>query len=496
MALGVLAACLTMAPATATQLAEPQPLRADITLLAQAGLQRLPLSLEVLQHARSADWSDVVIVDAQGQAVPQAWASEPATAAAARWLTMALFVWPRDPSGASAAAHAVPLELDATGAVLRLAGQPASAASLQGETAIDTEPATAWLLDLHDWRTMPRTLRLHWSGPAEGLRRQIRVERSDDAQKWEQVAESTLLDAPGRARRDVVRRDIRLSDFGAAAPRFLRLRADQPLNLVRIEAEAIDLPNATPMEQARVVPTREPDGDAAGPAWLLDLQGPVPLRQMQVHLPDGDLELPLQVSWRQNPQDPWRFSAQHTAFRLTRDGKTLASAPFDLHAPAARYWRIASTATRPGSEAAAERLDGLEVTVSWQAPQLIFDASVSGPLQLVAGSTEPQANNQPLFALVPSYRSGSEHQLPLASLDKRAWRQLESASWVPGEQAASALTLKRALLWAVLIAAVAALLGLAYKLLRDLKATAEPALADPLPELHALRKRVAGGAGS
>jgi hypothetical protein len=274
----------------------------------------------------------------------------------------------------------------------------------------------------------------------------------------------------------MVRRDVRLSDTTTAAPRYLRVRVDQALNLQRIEAEAVDAPRVSPMEHVRITPTRAPDSDDVNPAWLIDLGGPMPLRQMQMHLPPGERAVPMEVSWRQSSNEPWRFSAQHIAFNLMRDGRSLVSAAFDVYSPPARYWRIATVNTT--GQNADTNLD-LEVTVAWQAPQLVFSASNHQPFKLITGSGKPAATNLPLFTLIPDYRGGSEYQLPLASLTDPNAPQSEAAMWAHGMSPSAGPVQKSWLLWAMLAAAVGALGWLAYKLVRDMTAAGDSTPAGP-----------------
>lgn len=475
-----LAACCASLPARAGGDDEHQALSATVKLSSTDGLQRLPLPLTVLQHAQRPDLSDVRVLDADNHPVPQSWAGEPVTATTSRWVNMSVFTWPNEAGGEALAFGSVQLNFDAAGAVLRIdrndgqrtESRPPRGTAAASAAAEDADAATTWLLDLHDWALMPRTLRLHWSSPAEGIRRQVRVERSDDAQHWEPAGDATLLDAPGKAGRAIVRRDVRLSDNSSAAPRYLRIHVDQPLKLVRIEAEAVEAPRGAPLEQARLTPTLEHDAKDGQAIWLLDLGGPLPLRQMQIHLPEGNRVLPLEVSWRQSPKDPWRFAMQHTAFNLLRDGKPVVSSPFDVHAPPARYWRIAasksvdSAAGTAGMESATQ----MEVSVLWQAPQLVFASSARQPLTLLAGAPKPRANNLSLFTLIPNYRAGAEYQLPQAELGDISERKVAVPTWTQDVREATPQEHKRWLLWAVLAAAVVALGVMARKLVLDMKA--------------------------
>ena len=461
-----------LTPLPAAQAAAPAAaLEAAIELHSPDGLQRLPLPLTALQHTKRPDWVDVRIVDADGRPVPQAWAGAPVLAASTRWVNLPLFRWPVDPDGTAHPATQVRIQLDSSGGVLRIDGK--------GQGAPAPEPGQhpserAWLLDLHGWPSTPRTLRLHWQGPEEGLRRQIRVERSDDTQIWEPAGEATMLDAPGSGGRAIVRREVRLSEAVSAAPRYLRVLADGPLRLQRVEAEMVEPPPGAPMQQARFDATPESDADPsadaparkgpAGAAWVLDLGGPLPLRQMQVHLATGNSVLPLEVWWRQQSNQPWRFAAQHVAFNLKRDGRASVSPVFDLHAPPARYWRLVTTGATDAAAAGAEPGQALAISVHWQAPQLVFAAGSRPPLKLLAGVREAEAVTLPLFTLIPGYRSGAEYELPQASVGEMSTHALDIGL---GGLPASAL--KRWLLWAVLATAVAGLALMAKRLLNDMR---------------------------
>lgn len=440
----------------------PRLATAPLALQSADGLQRLALPLAALQASRRADWGDVWIVDAQGRALPQAWAGAPPPAKPGeRWIALPLFAWPRDlPATDADTRNALKLQIDTSGAVVRIDRAP---------TAAPAGPQ-AWLIDLHDWRSAPSRLRLSWPADAHGLRRQARVWASDDAQHWRDAGSAELIEAPSTTAAPFLQREIAI-DTGTASTRYLRLALDRPLAVASVEALRIE--PAVPAAGLQVLKLTmrsvpAPTGMAA--AWEADLGGPVPVERIQVHLPQPNWVLPLEFSWKpmeppgrtaaRNADDGWRFAASHTAHSLQRDGRAGASAAFEVHTPPARRWLAV---TRDASSAGG---DAPALSLGWRAPQLVFAAHGAQPLHLQVGSVPKAAQRLDLATLIPGYAPGGEHALPQAQAGSFDTRPLPDA----GLDEADPQARKRWLLWGVLGVAVLVLAAMARRLMAEVNA--------------------------
>lgn len=438
--------------------------QAPVQLQSNDGLQRIVLPLAVLQQSQRQDLADVRVVDAQGVALPMAWAAMPPAQSSTRLLALPRFAWPAVTATGPAGAP-VKVQVNAEGAVVRIETRSTAHA------AASATPAQ-WLLDLSqaphrqpgsDER--PVALQVDWHAPAEGATVQAELEASDDLQTWRHVAQAALLDAPGIGSATSERITVRQLDLPATAAqaKYLRLKLEPAVTVRQVEVELVRTAQVRTLEalDARFEPA--PGADGRVREWTLDLRGPVPLRRLQLQLPQRNTVAAFQLERRADTREPWHPVQAFTSYRLVRDGQELASPALDIQAPPARYWRLrlAARSVDIGAEA-------LPATVHWQPPQLVFAARGDGPFALRVGAAKAAAQDVNPSQLIPGYRAGDEFKLPAALLGEV--RAIEAPVLSAGERLARSTPAERRrwALWAVLVVAVALLAWLARRLMRDM----------------------------
>jgi len=428
----------------------------------QEGLQSLALPWPVLQASRSPGLADVRLFNAQGQVLPMAWARELPAREQERRVSVPRFAWPEPASAAPGAG--LQLQLDAQGMVLQLQTSDGRQPAVPGA-------ARRWLLDLSALPAEVETLRqirLDWPHRPAGLSSSVLIETSMDGRAWQ-----ALQDQPRAAQRllqlpasEPTAPSLKTLDWpaGMALPRYLRLQFEQPLALQASELLLLRRQAPADLQQALQFQPEPATQTTAPAAWQLDLQARIAPRALALQLPAGNHLLPLRLEQRDAPEQPWRTVSRFVAWRMQRDGLDASSPTQALpQAPAARYWRLAAE-----GPAAALQGQALNVQWHWQAPRLVFLAPTQpAQLQLAVGRAKAQAGSLPLASLMPGYREGDEFKLaqaqlgPLSAQPEPGWQeQLLSA---PDPE-----TRQRWLLWAVLIAAVAGLGVLAWRLVRQL----------------------------
>ena len=439
--------------------------QAPVQLQSSDGLQRVVLPLAVLQRSQRQDLADVRIVDAQGVALPMAWATLPPAQSSARLLAVPRFAWPAAAAATGSAGAPVKVQVNAEGAVVRIetrtTARPASPAS-----------TAQWLLDLSQAPhrqpgsdETPAALRIDWQAPAEGATVQARLEASDDLQQWRHVAQAALLDAPGIGSSAAERITLRQLELPAAAAqaKYLRLKLDPAVAVRQVEVELVRTAQAATLETLDARFDAAPAADGRVREWTLDLRGPVPLRRLQLQLPQRNTVAAFQLERRADARDPWQPVQGFTSYRLVRDAQELASPALDINAPPARYWRL-----RLAPSSADIGADALPATLQWQPPQLVFAARGDGPFTLQIGAAKAAAHDVNPSQLIPGYRAGDEFKLPVATLgDVQA---VETPALGLGERLTRSTPAERRrwVLWAVLVVAVALLAWLARRLMRDM----------------------------
>ncbi len=475
--IGLLAALVPLLSFAAPDRIEDYAAVAALQLHSTEGLQRLELPLAVLQASRSPGYADVRLFDARGEPVPLAWAQRPpGLAGSERRAPVPAFAWP----ATVPAETGIQVQVDANGAVVRIrSAHPAPPAA--------APVPTVWLLDLsrldHQGERITQ-LALDWPARPGGMATGVHVEGSDDTRTWASITRGSLLDLaqggapalkqvewPASERAQGAGRWAR-----AGMPRYLRLSFDTPLTLTRAELTLSQAPAEPPLASQRVafLATEAPPGEPH--PWELDLQGPVPVSRLRVHLPQTNTVVPLKLQQRDDARRPWRTVTTLVAWRLTRNGQDLHSPAIGFEAASTRYWQLVPDARSAGWSPAS-----LEATLEWTAPQIVFaarglgapEAAAPAPgaaaLRLAVGRESRGAPPLTLAALIPSYEPGAEHLLPAASLAALTPQAVVVPPLPERLRQASPADRQRWTLWLALVLAVAGLGWLAWKLVREVK---------------------------
>ncbi|MEO8298593.1 MAG: DUF3999 family protein [Burkholderiales bacterium] len=460
-----LLALLAAGAALAAAPAEPAyRYRAPIDVQRPGAFVQLPLPASAYAHGLQAGLADLRIVDARGERVPYAFLPPPPQAAPTPPPRDALlYALPRQ--RAASGDWALPVTVQVRGAEIRVQQQQRTSSTLA-----DAVPP-GWLFDLGTPRagaatttsTHSRALLLAWSGPAD-FSAAYDLQTSTDLRHWA-PAESGQLMALTSPAGPLTQPKVPLP---ADAARFVRLLWHEPATAPRLTtARLLAEPLAGPAQEVptwlEFAPTAAPKDvpkDAPPPsphqALYFDLGGPLPVTQIDLTLGPGNRVLPLQIEGRAAPGQPWQPLAQGVIYRLEREGQVNLSPPLALTA-ALRYLRLL-----PDERAAAPPRDALRLRVQARLPQLVFAAQGQPPFTLLAGSPQAKAGALPVAALVPALQDErprfGQATLGAWSEDAAVAHEIDAdqqrAAWRPW------------LLWAVLLAGVAGLGAMVWRLKR------------------------------
>jgi hypothetical protein len=185
-------------------------------------------------------------------------------------------------------------------------------------------------------------------------------------------------------------------------------------------------------------------------------QGLFPIEHVQlefVELTDAAL-----VRVRSRPDTPADWTLRHSGIFYAVDdpGGAIRNPPARIALTSDRHWRIETTAERGWTTGRAPRL-----VVGWHPHELVFLAQGSPPYTLVYGSARVSASDAPVDALLARLEEASRtSRVLVATLD-------EPRTAGGADALKPAPPVRRMVLWAVLIAAVAALAMLALRVVRD-----------------------------
>ncbi|MEO8921566.1 MAG: DUF3999 family protein [Caldimonas sp.] len=439
--------------------AEPVPQRysAPIAITEAAPFVRLLLPPSVYARSLQADLRDLRVVDGRGERVPFAFLAAPAAPAASEQLRNAV-LYPLPPRPAHGAWPS-PVDVTVDGDRISVHRSEASLASSSAFAVL----SPGWLIDLGETvpgEAPPRRLRLAWSGPTE-FSVPYGLETSDDLRNW-RAAQGGQLMALQSAAGSLTQPFIVLPQ---PVGRFLRLiwldtTAVPVLSGATALAPAPGLVVASAASELVFAPSVEPAGRSAAAssrqALHFDLGGDLPLLDIDLRFAGGTRVVPARVEGRSRVDEPWRELGAGLFYRLERAG-VIAESPA-LTAPThARFIRVVGD-ERTAALVAKET----QLVVHAQLASLVFATTGEPPFRLLAGSVDAAEGALPVSTLVPQLDQERQRfgraDIGVFSEDADAARAAER-----GERIAR---LRPWLLWSVLLAGVAGLGLLVWRLAR------------------------------
>lgn len=432
---------------------------AGIEVAVPAAFVQLPLPASAYARSVRAGLQDLRVVDARGERVPFAVLAPRAAEAQSTEQARDARLYPLPPKPGANGVWASPLEVKVDGeriSVRRLPGAPSATPA--------RTPSGGWLFDLGERQRTdppPQSLRLKWSGPAE-FSAAFRFETSDDLRQWRAGGSGQLL-ALNASQGPLTQPNIVLP---AHAGRFVRLVWADATNApvvtgAQVIADRRSSVVLDPPTELVLAPSAEPAGktgadDASPRALHFDLGGVLPLAQLDLRLAPGTRVVPLRWQARNSADEPWRDVAASVAYRLERGSDISTSPPLAVRAEA-RYLRAV-----PDARAAA--LDAGTTRLVVQAPlaSLVFAAQGQAPYALLAGAKDAAVSALPVATLVPAL-DDERSRFGRATLGE--WQEVEAVARAVESQRQRA-ALRPWLLWAVLLAGVAGLAFMVWRLTR------------------------------
>jgi hypothetical protein len=463
------AARVALAGVSGAALAAEEPVyryAAPIEVQQRGPFVQLPLPPGVYARSERSRLQDVRVVDARGERVPFALLAARASESQTRERLHQASAYALPPRPRDGAPWASPVELTFEGDRISVRRAPGAASAPSASHGVRPP---GWLFDLGTRKATedrPRRLRLEWSGPAE-FTAAYTLETSDDLREWRAAGSGHVmalastggpLTQPDVALPDAVGRFVRLvwSD-AASAPQVTGAKA------VAEQRNSIRHDPPTTLELAPVQPAL-PKGAASEEtrrALHFDLGGVLPVIEIALHLPAGTWVAPASVQGRATLDASWRELARTVFYRLERSGEVATSPPVGIDS-SVRHLRVVSDERAARLDPAHTRL-----VVQAQLASLVLASQGEPPYTLLVGSAKAPGSALPIETLVPSLE---DERLRFGRASLGEWRENEAAA----RQAESARRMARLrpwLLWAVLVAGVAGLGWMVWRLARGASRT-------------------------
>jgi len=447
--------------------------RAPIEVKQMAPFVQLSLPTAAYAHSEAAGLADLRVVDARGERVPFAWLDARAEARMdERRREARLYPLPARPAADGTWPAPVEIAIDRDRVQVR-SGRTASRAP--AASAAGARPG-GWVVDLGERRAdepPPRWLRLRWSGPAE-FTAGYGLESSDDLRTWRGASGGQLmaLASPSSPSGPLTQPNVALP---AAPGRYLRLVwADPAAAPMLVGAEGVvderrrvtlDPPTEVVVEAmpGAADPAEQPPPPRG--ALTFDLGGSLPLVRVELRFASGTHVAPVRLQGRDRPGERWRELGQAVFYRLERNGAPTTSPPLEIGG-SARFIRVV-----PDERAAALDARDTRLVADVQLGRLVFASQGTSPFALLAGAPQARPAALPLPTLVPDV-AAERARFGTATLgtweeEARVARRREAerreAQW------------RSRLLWAVLLAGVAVLGFMVWRLARSRPGESAPA---------------------
>ncbi|TXD55790.1 DUF3999 domain-containing protein [Ralstonia sp. TCR112] len=393
------------------------------------------LSEDVYAHAHEANLADLRILNGDGEPVPFTVDIPRDPAPQARTLhDVHWFATPIDDAQTPGAAGVVL----GTDGVLRATGVQPSQASVR-----------AWVVDLSQLRDTVTALVV--ALPAAEFQSGVSVQASDDLQHWSPVAQATLFRLSNQGSTLVQDR----IEFTGLRAKYLRLtwQGKPPApDAVRAEVAAgapVALADSAIQWRSGLTPVQTPTaGD-----YQFDTGGVFPVERVKIHLPQANTVAQATLYARADAQATWRPVTSARLFRLAgADGKgEQENAAITVPATGERYWRLQVDTRSGGLGAGAPQL-----AIGWRPATVTYAARGNVPFMLAVAEV---ARGNPIARA--DLLAGASPAIAQAQIGAMSDSPADALTAEPpgGRK-------RQWVLWGALLAAVAVLGGMAWRLFR------------------------------
>jgi hypothetical protein len=454
----VLACLILLRAAGATSAENPSSFAYGIPIRADGGdaLYRLELPRAVYLGAIRTDLGDLRVFNGAGEVVPHAFRPRVVVETQKR-APVSLPVFPLygdDPKQVDGLSLRV--ERNAAGTIVQLDERARAPAS---------KKLLAYLVDATALQDPLGALQLDVKGGAN-YAASVNVEASDDLSRWRTLASGAPLVSlqHGASRLEQGRIEL-----GSSKQKYLRIGwsampAGTALGALRAELgdAHVDASRQWETVEGRAVPGKAGD-------YAFDTQGVFPADRVRLELPQANTVVQVQLFSRARADRDWRPVTRATAYRLRRDGVEISSPDLGIGQNSERYWLLQVDQRGGGLGAGDPKL-----VLGWVAHEIVWVARGNPPFTLGYGSREAKPSAYSIESLVPGYRGDADLNAKTASAggDKTSpvkAAQADSPTVLGGRLALEeGIDIKRWALWASLVAGVAFLGWMAWRLVKQM----------------------------
>jgi Protein of unknown function (DUF3999) len=447
------------------------------------------LPLDVYRAMRSDQLNELMVFNGRGAQVPHATMTVRSSSPdAPETLELALFpLHGPTPRDGSATNLALEIERDSEGHVVRIAAKSAEvprgkqsralvpakppSAKPQADAAVDAggpaaapaalpqEPVAAYVLDARNAKRPVVSLRVRLVESADERVLPLRVEASEDLVRFTDIPVDGALVQLGHGGQRIDRDQIAIPPTQAAFYRLSPARsATFPAAVASVTATLADGEPAHAFEKAVVsaLATDKPQ------VFDFDLGGPVPVDRLEFQLPENNTIVNAELFASSSRNGPWTHVLRTRLYRVARAEAEVTGPTLDVTRRHDRFYQLRVEPTGGGLGS------GQPALVTYHAPDaLLFLKRGEGPFTLAYGRYEVKPSRfeaDDLLSLLP------QKPAPTATGRLGESKLLGGPDRMTPPKAPPPYTTYA--VWAILIAGVALLGGIAFRLARAGKPSA------------------------
>jgi hypothetical protein len=434
------------------------------------GVVGLRVPQTVYLKAKTAGLDDLRVFDAKGLAQPYA-LYRPPSEVLARRATLTATIFPvRGNAQPASGSTAIDLDIRTRpdGSVLSVQAHTGPAQSK------DTGAISRLILDFgaaaKDSTDNPvRIEALRFGAPAgqSNYSAEVWLETSNDLKHWETIGAAELSWLSNDSAQTLTSDRL---EFSPQAFRYARLswRRGVPALFSAIEAETVNRQSSEPVREtlwikpvAGTVP-----GSLHYPAGIA-----LPVEQISLRLSEANIVYPMTLGYyaerparQAGKTTEWVFQpkTQVTFYQITQNGQTRRSGPVSIGIGHQQEWVI-----RPLNAAATAQP---ELGLSWQPATLVFLTGGMPPYTLSFGRSDATPASQSLGQVAPGFTPSELRQLEQALPGELQTGHAERSAASDASLAGISARNRTFILWGVLLLGVVVLGGMAWRLIRQMRA--------------------------
>lgn len=402
---------------------------------------------EVYRLATRADLGDLRVFNAEGVPVPHAFCAAPqATDPKVMEQSLPVFVL----GGRET--------VNASGARVEVQTSAGTRVDVNDSSARGTEVVNRLIhiIDAHEVSDPLRAIRFDWSSPDGVAEVRVRIEASDDLDRWQTIVPASTLLLAQQGGQELRRERIELPTREYEFLRVQRVDGGPPLAIKAVIAEQVAA--AEEIEPVWFSANRLQSNEAD--ALLFDAAHVAPVIYARVRLPQENSSVGVTIQSRQDEKSAWYTRWSGESYIVVTDTTRRESPPGRFQPTTDRFWRVQI-------QNDAQLYQGASLELGYYPAKVRFLAQGNGPFTVAFGSRRAEPAH-------PARCDGLLADVSAAEREKMVEAGYAEAVFsLGGDPALQPLPkktpVKVVVLWGVLVVGVALLVGMALSLLQRVR---------------------------